>query len=110
MSIFTRIKDDRIKAMKDRNSLAKGILSSLVGDLETMSKNLGQETPTDEQTIKKIKSYISNAESNMELTSDSDKRDDFAYEIGLLNQYVPQQLDDEALRTAIKIMIKKLAV
>lgn len=116
MSIFKQIKADRIKAMKERNSLAKGVLSTLVGDLETMSKNLGQDEPSDEQVIKKVKSFISNAESNIKLLSESkdsnfhSKGLDLQYEVDLLTEYVPKQLDDDALRAVVKSLISELGV
>lgn len=110
MSIYTQIKADRLKAMKERDARTRGILSSLVGDLETMCKNLGQQEPTDEQVIKKVKSYISNAESNLSLTKDGEKKDEMAFEIGLLNNYVPQQLNDDALRLAIRSLMSELGV
>lgn len=116
MTIFKQIKADRITAMKNRNVLARAILSSLVGDLETMSKNLGQDEPTDEQVIKKVKSFISNAESNQKLLAEKTDSDsyskclDFQYEIDLLTEYVPKQLDDDALRAAVKALITELGV
>lgn len=110
MSLFEAIKADKIKHMKSKDTLAKDVLSSLIGDLETMSKNLGLDQPTDEQVIKKLKTYITNVESNIGFVNDEGRKSNFLREKEILSRYVPKQLDDEALVDTIKALVAEMGI
>ena len=98
--------DFRKMAMRDKESVTakvgKELLTTLIGELDTaaMAKDL-----SDADVIKKIKSYIVNAEENKKMGMDSDRCE---CEIDLLNCFLPRQLSVQELTTAITAAITEV--
>ena len=88
-----KILADRISAMKSGNTELKTILSTIIGELDRISK-----TPTDDQVIKVIKNII---DANKEIGSDS-----ALAESKLIEGYLPKMISEEELTSIIEKIIK----
>lgn len=104
MSLFDTIKADRISAMKNNDKMKRNSLSTLVGDLEKLAKDLGQTVPTDEQVIGKIKQYIETLAENASVCGNPDLAVSFNSEIEMLRVYLPTQITEDQLRAEIEVL------
>ena len=100
--MYTKIKADRIQAMKDKNEVAKAFLSTFMGEIEKEAKNAMSE-PTDAlvQTIakkmaKNIKNNISlYTEKGIDVTKEQQEFD-------IVSEYLSAVLSEDQTRDAIK--------
>jgi len=100
-------KKARVAAMKEKTNeaiIAKGTLTTLLGDLETRIK--GGEDIDEAKAVGAIKKTIGVLNDNYELVAD-DKKEDITIEIGVLEALLPQQLTDEQLAQAVEEAIAK---
>lgn len=103
MSLLTEAKAARMTAMKDRDSatkdrssVAKSILSTLIGELESNAKRNGEEV-TDEKVIQACKKLIqSNLESIKVKPSET-----LVLENEILSSFLPKQMSEDQLRKII---------
>lgn len=96
MSILAQIRDDLKQAMINKEIEKRDLLRVLVGDIDKARKDpkfVGKDF-TDEDTIKVVKSMIKSATIM-----------DNANEIKLLNVYMPVELDEAAIKDAVKTII-----
>lgn len=96
MLLINDLKNKRMKALKERDKITKSILDTLLGLLETDSKRTQSEI-TDEMVMAHCKKLI---ESNT-LTNKVRHSDNLVRENEILNTFLPQQLNEEQLRTII---------
>jgi uncharacterized protein YqeY len=98
--IITKMKADRIQAMKDGDKTAKNLLSTLIGMLENKAKTTGTGI-TDIMAVQACKK-IQNAN---KLTIDSNalinNRVFLELENEILEKYIPYQLPEEKIREII---------
>lgn len=81
-----QIKKDRIQAMKDKDTVKKNLLSTLLGEIEN-SPSKGDESiviPTIKSLIKRLKEVS--------------KYEDNAVELAILENYLPKQLTEDQIR------------
>jgi uncharacterized protein len=101
VSLYLKLKSDRISAMKDRENtdakIQKSVITTLLGELEQNAKRSGKDV-SDENVIQACKKLIeSNKEIMVARHSDKlEKENDF------LNIYIPSQFSEEKLRKLIK--------
>jgi uncharacterized protein YqeY len=99
MLLIEKIKKDRITAMKQKDEDAKSILSTLLGEVESLSKRNGTEI-SDELIIQTCKKFIANI--NETLThADSENQVSLLCELEILEQFLPAQLSAAELRNII---------
>lgn len=91
MTIFEKMKKDRLGYMKEGNTKAKDVLTQLIGSLQLEEKN-GEEL-TDAFVIGKAKKNLENAEEMLNLTG----HPEFQVEATVYNKYIPQQMSEEEL-------------
>jgi uncharacterized protein YqeY len=107
MSILNKIKQDQLAARKARDSDTALSLTTLIGELETISKKTGKSTE-DADTIKLLKKFAEGARENAVIAGDrrdSDWADRAWAEVELYEKYLPKQLSEAELSAAIKDII-----
>lgn len=100
MSLYLKLKDNRISAMKDKENpdakIQKSVITTLLGELEQEAKRNGRDI-TDEHVVKACKKLI---KSNNE-TMTARPSDVLVKENAFLEDYLPKQLSEEQLRKLI---------
>jgi uncharacterized protein YqeY len=106
MTLLQQLKADSLTARKARDAATAASLTTLIGELETASKNSGHE-PTDAEVTAAIKKTLKNIGESLEaLKFSSDGR-----VLGLMNEqklftaYLPKQLDEAELRSVVGAII-----
>ncbi len=114
--LIDRIKADQLAARKARDSVAAGLLTTLIGEATSVSEEEfrtaaeaartdGGEPAavtvpiTDEKVSATIVKFLKNARANRELMKAPDAK--IEREIALLSAYLPQQMTEAELRAAI---------
>jgi uncharacterized protein YqeY len=89
MSLKDRIKADRIEAMRSGDKPRKAILDYILGIVQTSEKSAGM-VPGVDPSESVILSYLKSARA--EIAAESPKADEYAAEIAILSEYLPQPL------------------
>ena len=92
MSLIEKISSDFMAAYKAKEMERKNFLGVIKSEVTKESK-----TPEDTYIIGKLKSMIKNAETTNSLSE---------YELGIINEYLPTQLNEDKLETIIKEIIE----
>lgn len=102
MDLLTRIKQDRVAAMKAKEAVRKSTLTTLLGDAETINK--GPDGPiTDDMLVKLVKKHITGLHEMSMHGKDEQRCTD---EIIILSDYLPKQLDHEQIEAILSKAIK----
>jgi uncharacterized protein YqeY len=108
MSLLIQIKKDQLQSRKDRDIIRSSLLTTLIGTLDLVSKNVGHDV-TDNEVIAEIKKFIKNVEEVIKhgtaITLVHAIR-----ERALLEAYLPKQMTEEELRHAIGLLVVELNV
>jgi uncharacterized protein YqeY len=119
--LIDRIRADQLAARKARDSVAAGLLTTLIGEATSVSEEEfekaraaaeaargdgGAQTVTvpitDEKVTATITKFLKNARANRDLMKTSDAGlEKVDREIELLSAYLPRQMTEAALRAAI---------
>ena len=114
--LIDRIRADQLAARKARDSVAAGLLTTLIGEATSVSEEefraaaeaargddgdaVAVSVPiTDEKVTATIVKFLKNAKANRELMKTSDAKTE--REIEILSAYLPQQMTEADLRAAI---------
>lgn len=99
-TIVSQIKKDQQQARLQRSHEKATLLTTLLGELQTMSFNVKDQTLTDNDVVKLINKFINNNDTNFSLTKDSK----YQNENEILKSYLPppvEKLSDEILNKII---------
>jgi len=102
MSLMEQIKTMQVTARKSASAEAS-LLTTLLGESAMVGKNAGRET-TDAEVVAVVKKFIKNIDETIgELTKRNKDAEVFLAERKVLEQFLPSQLSEMALRSiAIK--------
>ena len=95
------IRTARMTAMKERNTVAKTVLTTLLGELEGKAKRDGIEI-SDDMVISTCKKFIS---SNLEVIHNGGCLDTLETENAILDGYIPKQLTEEEMYAIITALM-----
>jgi uncharacterized protein YqeY len=98
--LIDKLKAARMQAMRDKNGLARSILTTLLGELEGIAKR-DQVSINDDMVIRTCKKFIVGNLETIKLGGDSEKLE---AENEILKQFVPKQLSADELRVIIADM------
>jgi len=101
-----QIKDDRLTAMKARNTFTTGVLTTLLGEVQRIGKDAGNRDTTDEEAIKVIRKFIKGIDQTLVLTDKNSEA--LNKERVILDAYLPDTMTEEDLTNAIVIIINDL--
>lgn len=97
MTLINQIKERQIAARKTGSSDAS-LLTTLLGEAAMVGKNANRET-TDQEVVAVVKKFIKNIDETVgALQSRSQPFDQFVAERNVLEQFLPLQLTELALR------------
>jgi uncharacterized protein YqeY len=102
MSILEKIKADQLQARKDKNTVAKDLLTTLIGEIENKSRRPDTKPGFEFAVIKSFADKVVEFEA---LTSDQDVKTRLAIEKAILDQYTPKMVSEADLVEAIRTVV-----
>jgi len=96
-----KINADYMSAFRSKNTVAKNLLSVIKGEIQTIEKNTGVETLSDEDVIKILNKTVK----SLKETNSSFPSSQTAEELFIVESYLPAQMSDEEIRTKITALI-----
>ena len=112
MSLEKRITDEYTQAFKEKNDQKKPILNYIVSQLKNKRIEL-QKDLTDDDVISVVKKEMKARTETIEYLEKAGNSEEVAREknnIAVLQQYVPEMLSEEQLRTLVQETISTLGV
>ena len=111
MSKYEAIREDMIKAMKDRNKQRKDVLSYLLGQIKNVSIDKRRDL-TDDEVNEVINKQIKQTQDMLTLTPkhrlDIIKENEFT--ISVLKEYQPVMMDENAIRHEVYVICADLDI
>jgi uncharacterized protein len=98
MSLFEKLKQTRMQAMRNQDTVTKNILTVLIGDVQNIELRTG--LLKEEQVVALIKKYVTNAQETMAL-ADIATAQVLSAEIAVLEQFLPKQMSPEDIEAAV---------
>lgn len=108
--MYAKLKAARIKAMKDKDSVAKALYSTFIGEIEKEAKNAMIE-PNDELVSKIAKKFAKSINENIKMYTEKgvDTLNEHK-ELDIVSQYLPKQLSYDQTRDAVAQAIAKSGI
>ena len=102
MLLIDKLKTERITALKEKNTIAKDVLSVVIGEATKVDK-----IPTDEVVIKIIKKVIKGVEDSLNhLDPINQNYIKLSFEKDILTLYLPKQLGHKEILGVLNAMFK----
>lgn len=95
------IKSHQLEARKLRNELEASLLTTLIGEAETIAKNSGKELISNEELAALIKKFVKGIDFVLSSTATETAKEKAKEEKKILEAYLPTQLSEENLRALI---------
>lgn len=107
MSLLKQLKDDQLQARFNKDKVRASLLTSVYSDAATVGKNKQRDT-TDEEAVAVMRKYIKGLKEIVELTKDDSEASERArVEINILENYLPEQLDEKSLTDIIVALVEQ---
>lgn len=100
MTIVTQLTADTLQARKDRSPDAT-LLVTMGSDIASLAKNDGNRQPTDADAVKVLRKFLGGMQETLDLTKDAGRRAEISRQMGVLQAYLPDQLEGPELEAAI---------
>jgi uncharacterized protein YqeY len=97
-----KINADYMTAFKSKNVLAKNLLSVIKGEIQTIEKNVGVETLSDEEVTKILNKTVK----SLKETQSKAPTVQTAEELFIVESYLPKQMTAEEIEMKIDEMIE----
>lgn len=106
--LFEEIKSAQINARKMRAKVTTDLLTTIIGEAQTIAKNTMVDVISDADMVKLLKKFLkSNTEFLEQKTIDMNKRRVLEIEKDIIEGFLPKQLAEVALRDIIKGFINE---
>lgn len=106
--LLTQLRKENMQAMKDHDSLKKGVLSLLISAIALAEKEAGKTLEKEEELAYVQRELKQTRETLAETpASRQDLVDETNKKIELLESYLPRQLSDEEITAAIEGILKE---
>ena len=102
MSKYETIREDMIKAMKNKDKKRKDVLSYLVGVIKNVSIDKRRDL-TDDEVNEVINKQIKQTQDVLDITPDDrqDIKEENEYTLSVLKEYAPVMMDENSIRHEI---------
>jgi uncharacterized protein YqeY len=100
MSLKEKISKDFVKAFKEKDVLRKSLLSTVKGEIQTIEKNQGVETLSDEEVLKILNKFAKSLKENVSLGDENSKQ-----ELVIIQEYLPQEMSNSEIETKVSELI-----
>lgn len=107
MTTFSELKEKQLSARKRKKATHTKVLTTLIGDLETVSKATGKEV-TDKEVNAMVKRFLKSANEYLALTISDEKRADLEAEKALLETLMPKPATKKELKEIISYYISSV--
>jgi uncharacterized protein YqeY len=104
LTLKQKINADYMSAFKAKNTVAKNLLSVIKGEIQTIEKNTGVENLPDSEVIK----IITKTAKSLKEINTSYPSAQSAEELFIVESYLPTQMSESEIRTAVKDIIPSL--
>ena len=95
--IKEKINQDYLEAFKSRNTVAKNLLSVVKGEIQTVEKNTGTDSLSDEAVLKILNKTAKNLKETISLSGDEKSK----IELSIIELYLPKQMSYEEIEAKI---------
>lgn len=104
-TLYDKLISDLKAARFQRDDMARNVLTTLIGELDTIAKRTGKLV-TDEQVVATAKKFVENAKFTMsKLDPNVELYEAYSEEVVLLEAYLPKQMSEAELSGAILAFI-----
>ena len=105
MTLKEKISKDYIEAFKAKNTVAKNLLSVIKGEIQTLEKNTGVESLSDEDVTKILNKSVKSLKETISSLTDVDKLAEVQSELNIVETYLPKQLSVEEIQSKIDALV-----
>ena len=103
MTLKERITADYMTAFKAKDTIAKNLLSVIKGEIQTIEKNTGVESMSDEDVLK----IITKTKKSLDETNSKFPSDQTSAELVIVEAYLPKQMSETEIELRIKQLIEE---
>ena len=109
MTLKEKINQDYLKYFKERNIIAKNLLSVVKGEIQTVEKNVCNENLSDQEITKILNKFAKNITENISslVKIYQESGDPFAklgYELSIIEGYLPKQMSKEEVTEKVTLL------
>jgi hypothetical protein len=105
MSVLTKIKSEQLKARKAKETSKSSLLTTLLGEIETLQKNKNKEL-SDNDIFAVIEKFVKNNTQTIAQIGESHAMyDSIVLENRILEDFLPKKLTESELKTVIQSVI-----
>ena len=101
MTLKEQINKDYMTAFKTKNVVAKGILSVVKGEIQTVEKNVGTDNLSDAEVTKILTKTVKSLKETITLSNDEKSK----VELSVIEVYLPTQMSKEEVTAKVTELV-----
>ena len=101
MTLKEQINADFMTAFKGKNAIAKGILSVVKGEIQTVEKNVGTDNLSDAEVTKILTKTVKSLKETITLSNDEKSK----LELSVIEVYLPTQMSKEEVTAKVTELV-----
>ena len=101
MTLKEKISADYMSAFKAKNTVAKNLLSVIKGEIQTIEKNTGTESLSDEEVTKILNKTVK----SLKETQSKSATEQTAEELSIVESYLPKQMSQDEIDEKVMQLI-----
>ena len=101
MNLKEQISKDYMTAFKERNGVAKNLLSVVKGEIQTIEKNTGVDCLTDAEVIKILNKTAKSLKEVIEISGDEESKS----QLVIVDGYLPKQMSREDVVVKVSALV-----
>ena len=108
MTLKEKINDDFITAMKSKNVVAKGILSVVKGEIQTVEKNIGSDNLSDSEVNKILTKIAKSLNETIKTLTSTDRSENLVQacaELAIVQSYLPKQMSKDEVTEKVTALV-----
>jgi uncharacterized protein YqeY len=108
MTLKEKINKDYIEAFKAKNTVSKNLLSVIKGEIQTLEKNTGVESLSDEDVIKILNKSVKSLKETIKSLAPTDNGESLVQtcaELAIVECYLPKLMSEQEIQIKIDSLI-----
>ncbi len=108
MTLKEKINKDYIEAFKAKNTVSKNLLSVIKGEIQTVEKNTGVESLSDEDVIKILNKSVKSSKETIKSLTPNDNGEILVQtcaELAIVESYLPKLMSEQEIQIKIDSLI-----
>lgn len=101
MTLKEKINKDYLEAFKQKETLKKNLLSVIKGEIQTVEKNTGSNTLSDEEVTKILNKTVKSLKETITLSNDEKS----IAELSIIENYLPKQMTEQEITEKVQSLI-----